>query len=172
MAERRRRTQAAAPPGRLDYLPDSRILTAADKAERRALFKAFGTNLWRARSRAGVTQRELAVRAEFSRASVVSQFERGKRPPNLVQLVMLAHALGVPCEELLADLPVPLRERSTQHMLALVRKHPGIGVDELAGALLVKPSYVVMVGARLSLEGRLTHDRRRFWPCDQAEERS
>lgn len=54
--KRREANQATAPPGRMDYLPDSRILTPADKAERQALFMAFGANLRRARLSAGITQ--------------------------------------------------------------------------------------------------------------------
>jgi transcriptional regulator with XRE-family HTH domain len=170
MSEQRRANQATAPPGRLDYLPDSRILTPADKAERRALFKAFGANLRRARLSAGITQRELAIRAEFSSATVASQIEVGTRPPNFLQLVMLAHALDVPYDALLAPLPVPLRERSTRLMLALVSKHPGISADELASSLLVKPSYIAMLASRLSLERRLTCDYLRYWPSDRTSD--
>jgi DNA-binding XRE family transcriptional regulator len=105
----------------MDYLPDSRVLTSADKAERRALLMAFGANLRRARLSAGITQRDLAVRAEFSSATVASQLEVGTRPPNFLQLVMLGHALDMPHDALLSHLPFPLRERSTRLMLALVR---------------------------------------------------
>jgi DNA-binding XRE family transcriptional regulator len=170
MSEQRRANQATAPPGRLDYLPDSRILTPADKAERRALSKAFGANLRRARLSAGITQRELAIRAEFSSVTVASQLEVGTRPPNFLQLVMVAHALDVPFDALLSPLPVPLRERSTRLMLALVRKHPGISADELASALLVKPSYIAMLAGRLSLERRLTCDHLRYWSCDRSSD--
>ncbi|HTD08199.1 MAG TPA: hypothetical protein VK680_04855 [Solirubrobacteraceae bacterium] len=38
-------TQGGVPPGRADYLPDSRTLTPADELEREALLKAFGANL-------------------------------------------------------------------------------------------------------------------------------
>ncbi|HTC73777.1 MAG TPA: helix-turn-helix domain-containing protein [Solirubrobacteraceae bacterium] len=148
----------------MDYLPDSRILTPADKAERRALCMAFGANLRRARLSAGITQRDLAVRAEFSSATVVSQLEVGTRPSNFLQLVMLGHALDTPHDALLSLLPVPLRERSTRLMLALVRKHPGISADELASALRVKPSYITMLGGRLSLEQRVIYERSRFLP--------
>ena len=170
MSNRRRANRATAPPGRLDYLPDSRILTPSDKAERRVLFKAFGANLRRARLSAGITQRELAIRAEFSSVRVVSQFEVGIRPPNFLQLVMLAHALEVPYDVLLSTLPIPLRERSTRLMLALVRKHPGVSADELASALLVKPSYIAMLAGRLSLERRLFHDRLRYWSSDHTRD--
>jgi DNA-binding XRE family transcriptional regulator len=170
MSERRRTDQAAAPPGRLDYLPDSRILTPADKDERRALFKAFGANLRRARLSAGMTQRELAIRAEFSSVTIASQLEVGIRPPNFLQLVMLAHALDVPYDALLSTLPLPLRERSTRLILALVRKHPGISADELASALLVKPSYIAMLAGRLSLERRLTYDHLLYWPSEHTSD--
>jgi DNA-binding MarR family transcriptional regulator len=84
---------------------------------------------------------------------------------------MLGHALDMPHDALLSLLPVPLRERSTRLMLALVRKHPGINADELANALRVKPSYITMLGGRLSLEQRVIYERSRFWPStDHANE--
>lgn len=57
MARQGKTAQATAPPGRKDYLPDSRIMTPSDKLERDALFVAFGANLHRARTSAGMTQR-------------------------------------------------------------------------------------------------------------------
>jgi hypothetical protein len=61
MADGHKAGQGGVPPGRADYLPDSRILTPADKAEREALLKAFGANLRRVRLTAEMTQRELAA---------------------------------------------------------------------------------------------------------------
>jgi transcriptional regulator with XRE-family HTH domain len=158
------------PRPRHDYLPDSRILRPADKAERAALLKAFGARLKRARLRAGLTQRELAERAEFSNPAFASQLERGARPPNLVHLAMLTHALGVSYETLLADLPAPLREQSAREMIAVVRREPGISADLLATQLHVKPRYILMLGARLCRDGRLRRDRDRFWSADGAKE--
>lgn len=72
MADRHKAAQGGVPSGRADYLPDSRILTPADKAEREALLRAFGANLPRARLTAGMTQRELAARADIANVSVIS----------------------------------------------------------------------------------------------------
>jgi hypothetical protein len=55
MADRHKAAQGGVPPGRADYLPESRIVTPADKAEREALLRAFGANLRRARLTAGMT---------------------------------------------------------------------------------------------------------------------
>ncbi len=77
---------------------------------------------------------------------------------------MLAHALNVSRGELMSDLPVPLRDRSARAMIALVRQQPGIDREALACRLNVKATYVLMLGARLQLEERLTRVGRRFWP--------
>ncbi len=172
MADRRKGAYGGAPPGRADYLPDSRILTPADKVEREALLKAFGVNLRRARLTAGMTQRELATRAEITNVSFVSQLEMGARSPNLVQLAMLTHALEVSYDRLLTSLPTPRRERSARIVIALVRREPGIDADHLAAHLHVKASYILMLGRRLSLEGRLRHDGLHFWPVDPGEKSS
>jgi len=169
MADRRKGAHDGVPPGRADYLPDSRILTPADKVEREALLKAFGANLRRARQTAGMTQRELAARADIANVSFVSQLEMGTRSPNLVQLAMLTRALSVSYDTLLTSLPTPRRERSARTVIALVRREPGIDADHLAALLHVKASYVLMLGRRLSLEGRLRHDGPRFWPVDPGE---
>jgi transcriptional regulator with XRE-family HTH domain len=166
MADRHTGTHGGVPPGRADYLPDSRILTPADRVEREALLKAFGANLRRARQTAGMTQRELATRADITNASFVSQLEMGARSPNLVQLAMLTHALEVSYDTLLTSLPTPRRERSARSVIALVRREPGIDADHLAAHLHVKVRYVLMLGRRLNLEGRLRHDGRHFWPLD------
>jgi len=169
MADRHKVAYGGVPPGRADYLPDSRILTPADKAEREALLKAFGANLRRARLIAGMTQRELATRADITNASFVSQLELGARSPNLVQLAMLTHALEVSYDTLLTSLPTPRRERSALTVIALVRREPGIDAHHLAAHLHVKASYILMLGQRLSLEGRLRHDGPHFWPVGPGE---
>jgi transcriptional regulator with XRE-family HTH domain len=169
MADRRTGAHGGVPPGRADYLPDSRILTPADKAERDALLQAFGANLRRARLAAGMTQRELAIRAEITNVSFVSQLEMGARSPNLVQLAMLTYALEASYDTLLTSLPTPLRERSARTVIALVRREPGIDAGHLAAHLHVKASYILMLGRRLSLEGRLRHDGQHFWLLDPGE---
>ena len=172
MAEPRKGAHLGAPPSRTDYLPDSRILTAADKAERKALFETFGANMKSARLRAGMTQRELAIRADISNETFISKLELGTRAPNLIQLIMLAHALNVSCEALLAHVPIPKRERSRRTMLALVRREPGIDVESLADHLHVKAIYILNLGKRLTLEGVVMRDGARFWPASPAEESS
>jgi transcriptional regulator with XRE-family HTH domain len=169
MADRHKASHRGVPAGRADYLPDSRILTPADKAEREALLKAFGANLRRARLTAGMTQRELSTRADITNVSFVSQLEMGTRSPNLVQLAILTHALAVSYDTLLTSLPTPRRERSARIVTTLVRREPGIDADDLAAHLHVKASYIRMLGRRLTLEGRLRHDGLHFWPVDPGE---
>ena len=89
----------------------------------------------------------------------------GTSSPNLVQLAMLTYALDVSHD---TNLPTPRRERSARIMIALVCREPGIDADHLAAHLHVKASYILMLGLRLSLKGRLRHDGLHFWPPDTA----
>jgi transcriptional regulator with XRE-family HTH domain len=60
----------------------------------------FGGRLKKLREEAGLTQRELAERAEVS-LSIVFQIEQGaKKDPRISTLVALAEALGVSVDEL------------------------------------------------------------------------
>ena len=56
--------------------------------------KRFGEELKKARASAGISQEELADRAEIH-ASYVSQLERGIKSPTLGVMLRLANALGL-----------------------------------------------------------------------------
>lgn len=55
---------------------------------------AIGTRLREAREAAGMTQGEAAAGQKFSRQAL-SAWERGERPPDAVQLVMLLRRYGI-----------------------------------------------------------------------------
>lgn len=55
----------------------------------------LGIIIARLRKEAGITQEELAYRAEIH-ASYVSQLERGRKSPTVAVLTRIARALGVP----------------------------------------------------------------------------
>jgi transcriptional regulator with XRE-family HTH domain len=63
----------------------------------------FAQNLVRARKSVGVTQQELADRADLHRAEI-SFLERGHREPRLGTLIKLSVVLGVGVEELAAGI--------------------------------------------------------------------
>ena len=67
------------------------------------LAERFGKNLAHARQRAGLTQGDLAFRAEMHRTAV-GQLERGERSPRLDTFVKLVGTLGVTPAELLDGL--------------------------------------------------------------------
>jgi transcriptional regulator with XRE-family HTH domain len=151
------------PRGRREYLPDRRILTASDKAERENLFVAFGENVRRTREQAGMTQKQLGIGSDLP-DTFISQLENGVRPPNLVMLMMLGHALNVPPAELLTGLSAPVRQHTAQALIAEVRKQPRIATEALAQALRVRPGYVKMLGDRLVQEGRIARENGRYGP--------
>jgi len=69
----------------------------------------FGTNLQRARERAGLTQEEVGLRAKMNRTQV-GILERGERLPRIDTLTRLAGALGVSPDDLLVGIKWNLPE--------------------------------------------------------------
>lgn len=69
------------------------------RKDRARIAKAFGVALRQARSRAGISQEELALRAEVDR-TFVSRAERGERQPALTTVFLLAKALDVGANDL------------------------------------------------------------------------
>jgi transcriptional regulator with XRE-family HTH domain len=67
------------------------------------VLEAFGRTLRLARQRAGLTQEELAERADLHR-TYIGGIERGERNVALLNLVKLAHAFGIKPAELLCEL--------------------------------------------------------------------
>jgi len=70
--------------------------------QRDALNRALGTVLRRERTGLGLSQEELAERAELHR-TYISQLERGLKSPSLARLADLADALCVPLAEFVAQ---------------------------------------------------------------------
>lgn len=63
----------------------------------------FGGILQRRRGRAGISQEELAHRAEIDR-TFVSRLERGIRQPTITTLIDLADALGTSAADLVKEI--------------------------------------------------------------------
>ena len=68
------------------------------KAER--LLHKFGENLKRLRQAKGISQEELAFKADLDR-TYISGIERGKRNVSLINLYRIAAALEIPAHQLL-----------------------------------------------------------------------
>lgn len=79
-----------------------------------------GAALRAARTRAGLSQEELAEAVQIS-AHYVSLMERGERLPKLDVLQRCAHALDVPLGQLVGDAPLPISSKE-QQIVALVRR--------------------------------------------------
>jgi transcriptional regulator with XRE-family HTH domain len=73
----------------------------------------FGEVLSRHRANAGISQEELALRADVDR-TFVSRLERGIRQPTITTLIALAQALDVNAADLVRETEVALR-RLHQH---------------------------------------------------------
>jgi transcriptional regulator with XRE-family HTH domain len=66
----------------------------------------FADTLRRLRHGAGISQKQLAALSGLS-ASFIAHMEMGRKPPNIVALVRMAHALRVPVGALVEDLDAP-----------------------------------------------------------------
>lgn len=84
-----------------------------------------------ARTRAGLSQKELGIKAgidEFSASPRINQYERGKHEPNYATLATLAQVLGVPVtfffapDDNLAELILIYNTLSPSERRALLRR--------------------------------------------------
>lgn len=69
----------------------------------------FGGVLQRRRQEVGMTQEELAFRADVDR-TFVSRLERGIRQPTITTLIGLGAALGVPAADLVRETEAEYRQ--------------------------------------------------------------
>ena len=79
--------------------------TGGDTAPVTAIYDAFGRNLRKARTDAGLTQRELAQRVGLARTSITN-IESGTQHVSLHHLFLLASAVGTQPEQLLPGEPL------------------------------------------------------------------
>ena len=92
-------------------------------------YSAVARRVWEARKALGLTQEELADRAEVS-STHISVLERGVKLPNLDTFIAIANALGVSADYLLQDVvdksvlsqTTALSERIARQPVALQRK--------------------------------------------------
>lgn len=73
------------------------------------LVAAFARALARQRARTGLSQEELAARADVS-ARFVSQLETARRQPSLTAMMALSDGLGMPMADLAASVEQHYRE--------------------------------------------------------------
>jgi transcriptional regulator with XRE-family HTH domain len=79
-------------------------------AERKAYLEAFSENVRRLRDERGLSQADLYKLADLHRTQV-GRMEGGDAEPRLMTLVIIADALGVKLDDLIAGLPVPKERR-------------------------------------------------------------
>ena len=78
------------------------MATTTDELVEDNLLAVFRDNICLVRDHLGISQVELARRAERS-ASYICDVERGRRKPNLSTVAIIAHALGVSVSDLLSE---------------------------------------------------------------------
>lgn len=78
--------------------------------ERAAILDAFASKVRSLREQAGLSQEGFADQARMHRTSV-GYFEQARREPNLSTMLILADALNVSLDELVAGVPVPQQRR-------------------------------------------------------------
>lgn len=100
----------------------------------------LGPRVRQARVQAGLTQAELAERADMADATL-SRIERNRLVPSVALTKRLADALGVPVDALLSQ-KLPKAPRNTlrpaeARLLGLVRDLDDTAVDDVARALRI-----------------------------------
>jgi len=89
---------------------------AAYRAEKGAYLQGLAANVKRLRQERGLSQTDLYFKADVHRTEL-GKIEAGETEPRLMILHVLAHALGVTVDELIAGLPVP-KERKPSPLAA------------------------------------------------------
>lgn len=90
-------------PAALTAVDNKRVRNASVSNASSSRARTFGQTLREMRRKAGVSQDDLAQRSGVDR-SAISNYERGRREPNLRTIVKLARALDVEPAFLLRDL--------------------------------------------------------------------
>ncbi len=80
-----------------------KVLTAKEKQNKERFAKKFGVILQQARLRAGLTQEQLADKADFHR-TYIGFMEQGVYSPNLYSLSKITKALGIKLSDLLKEI--------------------------------------------------------------------
>jgi transcriptional regulator with XRE-family HTH domain len=80
-------------------------------SERKSTLKSFGRLIAERRNLLGISQEELAERADLDR-TYISGLERGVRNPSLTAIVKVAEGFGITTEELLCGLEAKAKRKS------------------------------------------------------------
>jgi transcriptional regulator with XRE-family HTH domain len=138
---------------------ESRKITfGPDQCEASEALRAFGRNLTLLRAETSLSQQKLADRC-FMRHDQISNFEIGKRVPNLLALLLLAHGLGVSIESMTEGLIAPARRASVAQLLELLARRPGISTDVAAESLQLPSWYVEELVLHLRAVGAIVRGR-------------
>ncbi len=136
-----------------------KITFGPDEYEASEALRAFGRNLTLLRAEASLSQQKLADRC-FMRHDQISSFEIGKRVPNLLALLLLAHGLGVSIDSLTEGLMAPVRRASVAQLLELLARRPGISTDVAAESLQLPSWYVEELVLHLQSVGAVVRGRK------------
>ena len=93
-------------------------------AERAEYLEGFSENVRRLREERGLSQADLYKLADLHRTQL-GRMEGGDAEPRLMTLVIIADALGVKLDDLIAGLPVPKERRPPPNPKPKRVKRPG-----------------------------------------------
>lgn len=94
----------------MDYRPQCHEIYAVTTQQQTDIGALFGEVLLRHRTDIGISQEELALRAEVDR-TFVSRLERGVRQPTITTLIAIAQALGVHAADLVRETEAALHRK-------------------------------------------------------------
>lgn len=94
----------------MDYRPHCHEIAGVNTPPPPDIGLIFGEVLLRQRTAAGISQEELALRADVDR-TFVSRLERGIRQPTITTMIALAQAMGVTAADLVREVELALRRR-------------------------------------------------------------
>jgi transcriptional regulator with XRE-family HTH domain len=94
----------------VDYRPQCHEICGVTTQPPPDIAALFGEVLLRHRTLAGISQEELALRADVDR-TFVSRLERGIRQPTITTLMVIAKALGVHAADLVRETEMALHRK-------------------------------------------------------------
>ena len=97
----------------MDYRPQCHEIPGVTAAPETDIGTIFGEVLTRRRNDAGLSQEELALRADVDR-TFVSRLERDIRQPTITTLIALSQALGIPAADLVHETESALHRKPRQ----------------------------------------------------------
>ena len=79
-----------------------------NQAENKKILASLGARIQFVRTKAGLSQADLAEKLDFSTSAVISRFERDERPPSVDSLIKLSELFKIDLHWLITGQPSPM----------------------------------------------------------------